>query len=159
CIQRCAYCYFKTTTLKENRLEEIDRYVNAVCQEIEIGAQHFKLGERPIDTIYFGGGTPTLMSEQNIDKLFATLRAHFNIEKPQITFEGEPVTLTPRKAALLQRNGVNRISLGIQSFKEEVVFQTGRRDTEKQTMDAIALAKSTGAQVNIDLISGLGGET
>jgi oxygen-independent coproporphyrinogen III oxidase len=159
CIQRCAYCYFKTTTLKENRLEEIDRYVNAVCKEIELGAQHFKLSERPIETVYFGGGTPTLMSEANIDKLFATLRANFNIANPQITFEGEPVTLTPRKAAVLQRNGVNRISLGIQSFKEEVVFQTGRRDTEKQTMDAIALAKSTGAQVNIDLISGLGGET
>lgn len=159
CIQRCAYCYFKTTTLKDNRLQEIDRYVNSVCKEIELGAKRFNLGERPVETVYFGGGTPSLMSEENIDKLFATLRANFNIVNPQITFEGEPVTLTPRKAAVLQRNGVNRISLGIQSFKEEVVFQTGRRDTEKQTMDAIALAKGTGAQVNIDLISGLGGET
>ncbi len=159
CIQRCAYCYFKTTTLKENRLQEIDHYVRAVCAEIELGAKRFNLGQRPIDTVYFGGGTPTLMTEENIDLLFATLRANFTIVAPQITFEGEPVTLTPRKAALLQRNGVNRISLGIQSFKEEVVFQTGRRDTEQQTMAAIALAKSTGAQVNIDLISGLGGET
>jgi len=159
CIQRCAYCYFKTTTLKENRLQEIDRYVSSVCKEMEIGAKKFNLGERPVETVYFGGGTPTLMSEENIEKLFAALRANFNIVKPQITFEGEPVTLTPRKAAILERNGVNRISLGIQSFKEEVVFQTGRHDTEKQTMDAIALAKSTGAQVNIDLISGLGGET
>ena len=159
CIQRCAYCYFKTTTLKENRLQEIDRYVNSVCKEIEIGAKRFGLGERPVETVYFGGGTPTLMSEENIDKLFATLRANFNFVNPQITFEGEPVTLTPRKAALLQRNGVSRISLGIQSFKEEIVFQTGRRDTEEQTMKAIALAKETGAQVNIDLISGLGGET
>lgn len=159
CIQRCAYCYFKTTTLKENRLQEIDRYVNAVCQEIEIGARHFGLGERPVETVYFGGGTPTLMSEENIDKLFATLRANFTFADPQITFEGEPVTLTPRKAAVLQRNGVNRISLGMQSFKEEIVFQTGRRDTEEQAMEAIRLAKDTGAQVNIDLISGLAGET
>jgi oxygen-independent coproporphyrinogen-3 oxidase len=159
CIQRCAYCYFKTTTLKDNRLQEIDRYVNSVCKEIEIGARRFNLHDRPVETVYFGGGTPTLMSEENIDKLFATLRANFNIDKPQITFEGEPVTLTPRKAALLQRNGVSRISLGIQSFKEEVVFQTGRRDTEAQTFQAIKLAKETGAQVNIDLISGLGGET
>src|SRR5678816_2736776 len=120
CIQRCAYCYFKTTTLQENRLQEIDRYVNSVCKEIEIGAKRFHLGERPVETVYFGGGTPTLMSEDNIDKIFATLRANFNFVNPQITFEGEPVTLTPRKAALLQRNGVNRISLGIQSFKEEV---------------------------------------
>jgi oxygen-independent coproporphyrinogen-3 oxidase len=159
CIQRCAYCYFKTTTLKENRLQEIDRYVSSVCKEIELGARRFKLWDRPVETVYFGGGTPTLMSEENIDKLFTTLRANFAIIDPQITFEGEPVTLTPRKAALLQRNQVSRISLGIQSFKEEVVYQTGRRDTEEQTMAAIALAKSTGAQVNIDLISGLGGET
>jgi oxygen-independent coproporphyrinogen-3 oxidase len=159
CIQRCAYCYFKTTTLKENRLQEIDRYVLSVCREIELGAQRFQLGARPVETVYFGGGTPSLMSEDNIDRLFATLRANFTFANPQITFEGEPVTLTPKKAAILQRNGVNRISLGIQSFKEEVVFQTGRRDTLKQTFDAIALAKDTGAQVNIDLISGLGGET
>lgn len=159
CIQRCAYCYFKTTTLKDNRLQEIDRYVSSVCKELEIGSKRFNLKDRPVETVYFGGGTPTLMSEDNIDRIFETIRANFNLVNPQITFEGEPVTLTPRKAALLQRNGVSRISLGIQSFKEEIVFQTGRRDTEKQTFDAIALAKGTGAQVNIDLISGLGGET
>jgi oxygen-independent coproporphyrinogen-3 oxidase len=159
CIQRCAYCYFKTTTLKENRLEQIDRYTDSVCRELELASERFHLGERPVETIYFGGGTPSLMSEENIGKLFTALRANFNIERPQITFEGEPVTLSERKAEILQRHGVNRISLGIQSFKEEIVFQTGRRDTEEQSMLAIALAKSTGADVNIDLISGLAGES
>ena len=62
-------------------------------------------------------------------------------------------------AALLKRHTVNRISLGIQSFKEEIVFETGRCDTEEDAMRAINLAKSTGADVNIDLISGLAGET
>jgi len=159
CIQRCAYCYFKTTTLKENRLQEIDRYVNSVCRELELGAQRFNLKERPVESVYFGGGTPSLMSEENIDKLFSALHANFSLADPQITFEAEPVTLTPRKAALLQRHKVNRISLGIQSFKEEIVLQTGRQDTEEQTMRAIELAKGTGADVNIDLISGLAGET
>ncbi|HVS00094.1 MAG TPA: coproporphyrinogen-III oxidase family protein [Thermoanaerobaculia bacterium] len=159
CIQRCAYCWFKTTTLKENRLKEIDRYVASVCKELELGSQHFDLKKRPVETVYFGGGTPTLMTEENIDRLFAALHENFTLADPQITFEGEPVTLTERKAALLKRHKVNRISLGIQSFKEEIVFQTGRRDTEEQAMEAIALAKSTGADVNIDLISGLAGET
>lgn len=159
CIQRCAYCWFKTTTLKENRLTEIDQYVLSVCKELELAAKHFDLGNRPVETVYFGGGTPTLMTEENIDRLFAALYESFNVVNPQITFEGEPVTLTERKAALLQRHGVNRISLGIQSFKEEIVFQTGRRDTEAQAFEAIELAKSTGADVNIDLISGLAGET
>lgn len=159
CIQRCAYCYFKTTTLKDNRLQEIDRYVGAVCQELALGSRHFNLGERPVETVYFGGGTPTLMSEDNLDRLFAAIRENFTLVDPQITVEGEPVTLTARKAAILERHGVNRISLGIQSFKEEIVSQTGRQDTEEQTMRAIELAKATGAAVNIDLISGLAGET
>ena len=159
CIQRCAYCYFKTTTLKDNRLQEIDRYVNSVCKEIELISKHYDLKNRPIETVYFGGGTPTLLTEENIDKLFSSLRANFDLGDAQITFEGEPVTLTERKAALLKKNNVKRISLGIQSFAEEVVFQTGRRDTEEQTFKAIALAKATGAEVNIDLISGLPGET
>ncbi len=159
CIQRCAYCYFKTTTLKENRLADIDQYVRSVCAEMALGSRHFALGQRPVETVYFGGGTPTLMSEENIDLLFAALRENFTLADPQITFEGEPVTLTERKAALLARHKVNRISLGIQSFKEEIVFQTGRRDTEEQTFRAIELAKATGAEVNVDLISGLAGET
>ncbi|MDP9120180.1 MAG: coproporphyrinogen III oxidase family protein [Acidobacteriota bacterium] len=159
CIQRCAYCYFKTTTLKENRLKDIDRYVTAVCKELALGSQLFGLMKRPVETVYFGGGTPTLMSEENLDRLFAALHENFTLADPQITFEGEPVTLTERKAAVLQRHNVNRISLGIQSFKEEIVFQTGRQDTEEQAMKAIELAKSTGAEVNVDLISGLAGET
>ncbi len=159
CIQRCAYCYFKTTTLKENRLADIDTYVRSVCAEMALGARHFGLEKRPVATVYFGGGTPSLMSEESIDRLFAALNENFTLADPQITFEGEPVTLTERKAALLARHKVNRISLGIQSFKEEIVFQTGRRDTEEQTFRAIALAKATGAEVNVDLISGLAGET
>jgi oxygen-independent coproporphyrinogen-3 oxidase len=159
CIQRCAYCWFKTTTLKENRLKEIDRYVTSVCRELALASRRFNLKERPVETVYFGGGTPTLMSEENIDRLFAALHESFTLVAPQITFEGEPVTLTERKAGVLERNGVNRISLGIQSFKEEIVFQTGRQDTEEEAMKAIALAKATGAEVNIDLISGLAGET
>lgn len=159
CIQRCAYCYFKTTTLKDNRLQEIDRYVSSVCKEIELVSKYYDLKNRPVETVYFGGGTPTLLTEDNIDKLFSALRANFSVGDAQITFEGEPVTLTERKAALLKRNGVKRISLGIQSFQEEVVFLTGRRDTEEQTVKAIELAKGTGAEVNIDLISGLPGET
>ena len=159
CIQRCAYCYFKTTTLKDNRLQEIDRYVDSVCKEMALGSQRFHLKDRPVGSVYFGGGTPTLMSEENIEKLFTALRENFTLADPQITFEGEPVTLTERKANILQRNKVNRISLGIQSFSEEIVRNTGRADTEEQTIRAIELARKTGADVNIDLISGLAGET
>jgi oxygen-independent coproporphyrinogen-3 oxidase len=110
-------------------------------------------------SIYFGGGTPSLLSGDNIARVMDTLKAHFTLSDPEITFEAEPVSLTKAKAQLLKRHGVNRISVGIQSFSDEIVLRTGRKDTERQALAAIDLALETGAVVNIDLISGLPGET
>jgi oxygen-independent coproporphyrinogen-3 oxidase len=159
CIQRCAYCFYKVTTLGDNRKAEIDRYVAALCTEIErVAAQHH-LGEQPVKTIYFGGGTPTLLSKENMSRIFETLRNNLQLDNPEITVEAEPVTLIPSKAEHLEKLGVNRISMGIQSFKTEIVAKTGRVDTEEHMQKAIELALSTGAAVNIDLMSGLAGET
>jgi oxygen-independent coproporphyrinogen III oxidase len=159
CLQRCAYCHFKTTTLRETQMAQIDRYVNALCREIELAAARFHLRDRQTISIYFGGGTPTLLSGDNIDRIMATLRQHLTLDDPEINFEAEPVSLNRRKADILMRHGVNRINLGIQSFCDDIVFRTGRRDTEQQALAAIEIALSTGAVVNIDLISGLLGET
>ncbi len=159
CIQRCAYCFYKVTTLGDNRKAEIDRYVAALCTEIERVCEQHHLGEQPVKTIYFGGGTPTLLSKENLSRIFDTLRANLHLENPEITVETEPVTLIASKAEHLEKLGVNRISMGIQSFKDEVVAKTGRVDTEEHARKAIALAKGTGAVVNIDLMSGLAGET
>lgn len=159
CIQRCAYCHYKTTTLRESQKKEIDRYIEALCKEIEVSSKRFHLKDRPVTTLYFGGGTPTLLSGENIDRLMTTLHENLWIQEPEITFEGEPVTLTRRKAEILEKHGVNRISVGIQSFCDDVVFKTGRRDTEEQALESIRVAIDIGATVNIDLISGLAGET
>lgn len=159
CIQRCAYCHFKTTTLRKTQLAEIDRYVQSICREIEIASARFRLKERPVISIYLGGGTPSLLSEGNITRIMEALHGHLTLVDPEITVEAEPVTLTRRKAEILARHHVNRINVGIQSFAEEVVFRTGRSDTEKQALQAIDVALASGAVVNIDLISGLLGET
>ncbi|MCY1014856.1 coproporphyrinogen-III oxidase family protein [Pyxidicoccus sp. MSG2] len=159
CVQRCAYCHYKTTTLSENRKPEIDRYVSSLCREIELASKRFDLKARPTHSIYFGGGTPTLLSKDNLSRIMDTLREHLTLADPEITVEGEPVTLIQAKADHLQHLGVNRISLGIQSFADEIVLKTGRRDTEKQGLKAIEIALGTGAVVNIDLMSGLAGET
>ncbi|HWM95355.1 MAG TPA: coproporphyrinogen-III oxidase family protein [Thermoanaerobaculia bacterium] len=159
CIQRCAYCYFKTATIGETRRDEVDRYVGALCREVELAARHFNLGSRPVRTVYFGGGTPTLLSEANLKRLMRTLRENLAFDDPEIVMEAEPVTLTPAKAETLKELGVNRISLGIQSFRDEIVLRTGRHDKEVQALAAIEIAKSTGAVVNVDLLSGLAGET
>jgi oxygen-independent coproporphyrinogen III oxidase len=159
CLQRCAYCHFKTTTLRTTQMEEIDRYVTALCREIELASARFHLRDRRTISVYFGGGTPTLLSGENIDRIMETLRRSLTLDDIEINFEAEPVSLNRRKADILKRHGVNRINLGIQSFCDEIVFRTGRRDTEKQALEAIQIALSTGAVVNIDLISGLVGET
>ena len=159
CVQRCAYCHYKTTTLNENRKAEIDRYVGSLCREIELASKRFHLKERPTTSIYFGGGTPTLLSKENISRIMESLHEHLTLVEPEITVEGEPVTLIQAKADHLRSLGVNRISLGIQSFADEIVLKTGRRDTEKQALKAIEIAKGTGAVINVDLMSGLAGET
>ncbi|HWM90658.1 MAG TPA: coproporphyrinogen-III oxidase family protein [Thermoanaerobaculia bacterium] len=159
CLQHCAYCYYKTTTLYDTQKAEIDRYVSSLCREIEMASARFHLRERPVTSIYFGGGTPSLLSGENLNNIVTTLRKNLTLADPEFTVEGEPVTLTERKAKILQQHGVNRISIGIQSFCEEVVFKTGRKDTEAQAMESIRVAMDTGAVVNIDLISGLVGET
>jgi coproporphyrinogen III oxidase-like Fe-S oxidoreductase len=159
CIQRCAYCHYKTTTLRTTQLGEIDRYVGSLCREIEIATERFQLRERPAISVYFGGGTPSLLNDDNINRIMQALRKNLTLADPEINFEAEPVSLTPRKAEILRNHGVNRINVGIQSFCDDVVFRTGRRDTEKQALAAIETALATGAVVNIDLISGLEGET
>lgn len=159
CIQRCSYCHYKTTTLRNTQLAEIDRYVDSLCREIEIASERFHLRERPAISLYFGGGTPSLLSPANIERIMQTLQRNLTLADPEINFEAEPVSLTRRKAEILAQHGVNRISVGIQSFSDEIVFRTGRHDTEKQALTAIDIAKATGAIVNIDLISGLLGET
>jgi len=159
CVQRCEYCHFKTTTLRKSQLAEIDRYVKSLCREIEIATERLHLRDRPTISVYFGGGTPSLLSGENIDRVMQTLRRNLTLADPEITFEAEPVTLTRRKAEILAGHGANRISVGIQSFCDDIVFRTGRKDTEKQAREAIDVALSTGAVVNIDLISGLLGET
>lgn len=159
CIQRCEYCFYKVTTLGESRKVEIDRYVAALCLELERVSRRFHLDEQPVKTIYFGGGTPTVLSKDNLSRIFEVLHQRFKLDAPEITVEAEPVTLVESKAAHLASLGVNRISMGIQSFKDEIVAKTGRVDTEEHARKAIGFAKSTGAVVNLDLMAGLAGDT
>ena len=157
CAQRCAYCYY--LTIQESRKSEIERYVNALCREIELAAAQFQLHGRPVMSLYFGGGTPTLLNESQFTRMMECLHKHFTLANPEFTVEAEPVTLTEKKAALLQKLAVNRISLGIQSLCDDILKSANRQDTEPKALKAIKLAKATGAVVNIDLLSGLAGET
>lgn len=158
CAQQCSYCYYKT--IQGSRKSEVDQYVDTLCKEIELATRYFHLDERPVRSIYFGGGTPTLLSESNITQITECLRKNLTInEDAEFTVEAEPVTLTQKKADLLRELNVNRISLGVQSLCDDIIKLSNRKDTEQRVIKAIEMAQSTGASVNIDLMSGLAGET
>ena len=158
CTQQCSFCYYKTVDLKER--PEVEGYVSTLCREIEIAAKRFHLGERQVDSIYFGGGTPSLLSEHHFEKLFECLHNNFNIDRPQFTVEAEPLTVSESKMNILSKLGVSRISLGVQSFCDQIIKLSGRGHDEKQAFRAIKIAREAGNwSVNIDLLSGLAGET
>lgn len=161
CIQRCDYCYYRTVNLKgTERNERIDQYVEILCREIELATEHFHLQQRPVISIYFGGGTPTLLEEEHFQKILDCLGKHLDMSATsELTVEAEPVTLTQRKADMLQKFNVNRISLGVQSLCDDVIKLSNRLDTEKKALKAIEIGRAIGATVNIDLLSGMAGET
>ena len=158
CTQRCAFCYYKTVDLKER--PEVEGYIVALCKEIEMATKRFHLGERKVASIYFGGGTPTLLREHHFEKLVECLHNNFQIDSPQFTVEAEPLTVSESKMKILSKLGVSRVSLGVQSFCDSIIKLSGRGHDEKQAFRAIEIARATGDwSVNIDLLSGLAGET
>lgn len=161
CIQRCAYCYYKTVNLKPaEKHDRIARYIDSLCQEIELASEYYRLKNRPVVSIYFGGGTPTILEGEHFERITATLRQHFNLENnPEFTIEAEPVTLTERKAEALKKLPMNRMSLGVQSFDDQIIARSHRLDNEKKVLKAVAIARDTHAVINIDLMSGLADET
>ncbi|HBE16875.1 MAG TPA: coproporphyrinogen III oxidase [Cyanobacteria bacterium UBA11149] len=162
CTQRCAFCYYKTVDLKER--PEVEGYVDALCQEIKMVAEGFQLSNRPIHAVYIGGGTPSLLKEHQFVKIVEALTENFKFfnEKKQFSVEAEPLTVSRSKMATLVKLGVNRLSMGIQSFVDEIIKLSGRGHDEKQAYRAIDIAQQEGNgkwNINIDLLSGLTGET
>jgi oxygen-independent coproporphyrinogen III oxidase len=162
CTQRCAFCYYKTVDLKER--PEVDSYVVALCQEIKMAAERFQLGNRPIHAVYFGGGTPTLLLEHHFVQIVESLRENFKFfdDRKQFSVEAEPLTVSKSKMEILAQLGVNRLSMGVQSFNDKIIKLSGRGHDEKQAYRAIDIAQKAGQgqwAINIDLLSGLAGET
>ena len=159
CLQRCRYCFFKIGILSENSYAVRERYVDAVCREIELVSEQQGLHGRKVQSIYFGGGTPSVLQPEQLARIKASIEQHFTLDDPEFVFEIEPVTFNERLIDGLTDLGVNRMSFGIQSFDDRVVALTGRHDTEAKNCAAIERALASGAVVNIDLLSGLEGES
>lgn len=157
CPTRCSYCSFVSHSIERTQ-KLMTPYVDLLCTELEqIGEIAKKLSLR-LETVYFGGGTPSTLSADLLTKIFSTIEKHFDMSTlREYTVEaGRPDTVTEDKLLALKAAGVTRISINPQSFNDEVLEAIGRRHTSQQTIDAYNLARSLGFDnINMDFIAGL----
>lgn len=159
CRKRCKFCYFKVFTGKN--ANEIETYVQALCDEIELVSKQEVMGGRPFRFVYFGGGTPSFLSPKQLTSLVDRLRANISWDKAEeVTFECEPGTLSESKVSTLKELGVTRLSLGIENFNDKLLEENGRAHLSKEVFRAWEWIEAAQfPNVNIDLISGMVGET
>ncbi len=160
CRKRCKFCYFKVFT--DVNAAEVQRYVDALCNEISMVSQLPVMGDRPFRFVYFGGGTPSFLSPKQLTKLADRLRQHITWDgAEEVTFECEPGTLSETKVKTLREQlGVTRLSLGIENFSDKLLEENGRAHLSKQVFNAWEwISAADFPNVNIDLISGMVGET
>jgi oxygen-independent coproporphyrinogen-3 oxidase len=159
CRKRCHFCYFKVYTDKDSAA--IRRYLDAVIQELSIYAgQPFISGRKP-SFIYFGGGTPSYLSVDQLKHLTGELRRHLPWDAAEeITFECEPGTLTDHKLNAIRELGITRLSLGVENFDDHILEINGRAHHSREIARAYASARAMGfPQINVDLIAGMVEET
>ena len=158
CRTKCTYCNFASDVFSRAAYQ---RYIERVCSDITNAVQtaeqmggHF---ERAVDSIYLGGGTPTILDITHLERLFVTISQNFEVGPcAEITVECAPGTLTPAILESFKRFRVNRVSLGIQSFVDEEARSVGRLHTRTTTLDDIARLRKAGiTNINVDLIAGL----
>ncbi len=155
CQSRCIYCGFYSTTLLNLR----GQYIDAVCKEMALRKNY--IDNEAYSTIYIGGGTPSLLTQDELQKLFSNLYETFNISSDtEITLECNPNDITTQFAKMLTQLPVNRISIGAQTFSDSRLKLIHRRHNTQEVYNAINLLRSIGiSNISIDLMFGFPGET
>lgn len=156
CVRRCAYCDFTSYT---GRAGQRDEYTQAVLRELRAQAAFF--GPRRVGTVFIGGGTPTLLDGEHVQRIMDAIRACFSLcEDAEVTMEGNPGTLTMKSLAAYRKAGVNRLSLGVQSMDDGLLLSIGRIHTRDDAVRAVDMAREAGFEnLNLDLMSGLPGQS
>jgi oxygen-independent coproporphyrinogen-3 oxidase len=159
CRKRCKFCYFRVYT--DVNAEAIQKYVDALATEIAMLAETPAVAGRPVQFAYFGGGTPSYLSVRQLKGLAERLEKSIGWNKAaEVTFECEPGTLQEPKVAALKELGVTRLSLGVENFSDAILEENGRAHLSGEIYRSWDWIKAAGfAQVNIDLIAGMVGET
>jgi oxygen-independent coproporphyrinogen-3 oxidase len=159
CRKRCHFCYFKVYTDKDSAA--IRGYLEAVIKELSIYASKPFIGGRKPSFVYFGGGTPSYLSVDQLNHLTGEMRRLLAWDAvEEVTFECEPGTLTDHKLKAIRDLGVTRLSLGVENFDDRILEINGRAHHSKEIARAYAYAREVGfPQINIDLIAGMVEET
>lgn len=154
CASRCGYCAFVVTTDGSSR----DRYLAAIEREARL--LEAEAGESAFDSVYFGGGTPSLLPAAAVAGLLASLRARFRVtDGAEITLEANPEDVTADAVAAWQDAGVNRVSVGVQSLADRELSAVGRRHDAAKARSALAILARSGLATSGDLILGLPEQT
>jgi len=162
CRTKCSYCNFASDVFSRSVFQ---RYVDRVCADMKrANATLAQMGgrlERAVDSVYLGGGTPTVLDIAQLRQLFVTISQNFEVQLgAEVTVECAPGTLTSAVVEAFQQCGVNRVSLGVQSFVDQEAASVGRLHSRKTILDDIASLRAAGiANINIDLIAGLPHQT
>ncbi|MFR1492580.1 radical SAM family heme chaperone HemW [Eubacterium ventriosum] len=156
CVKKCDYCDFLSAPAD---LETKEKYVEALINEIKLNKN--KMSEYVVDTVFIGGGTPSLLEENQISKIMSVLRDNCNMsENPEITIECNPGTITESKLCEYKKSGINRISFGLQSANDEELKSIGRIHNYAGFLESYNLARKCGFDnINVDLMSALPGQT
>ena len=159
CRKRCEFCYFKVYTDKNSK--QIERYLTALTKEMELYSQMRGIQGRDLRFVYFGGGTPSYLSEKQLRSLVEGLNQYVTWENAEeVTFECEPGTLRKAKLETLKDIGITRLSLGIENYDDKILERNGRAHLSPEIYRSYDWAREVGfPQINIDLIAGMVGET
>lgn len=158
CARKCSYCGFYSLVTEADR----QPYVDALCEEIRLRADELWDARHKVQTVYFGGGTPTLLSIAQFEQIIERLHRSFNLsEVVECTIEANPENLTPQYILSLRRMGFfNRISIGVQSFDDADLRLLNRRHDGEQARESLRQAKNMGFRnISVDLIYGIPGQT
>ncbi len=159
CRKRCHFCYFRVYTNKN--AQQVEQYLDALAREWSLLRGQPALAGRPVDFVYFGGGTPSFLSSKQLESLVDRLTAIAPWSSAEeITFECEPGTITEPKLDVIRRLGVTRLSLGVENFDDRILELNGRAHRSPEIARSFQYARRIGfPQINIDLIAGMLGET
>lgn len=160
CPSRCSYCSFVSHSIA-NAGKLIEPYTDLLCREIELTGKIAGECGLALESVYIGGGTPTVLSAGQISRVTQAVADAFGTDIREFTFEaGRPDTITAEKLAAARAGGVNRISINPQTFNDDVLRRIGRKHTADQTVAAYELARGFDfADINMDIIAGLPGDT